>query len=113
MNCQTVNLEQGMPTVEAARSHMSQALRMARASRVQVVKLIHGYGSGGSGGRIKADVMRQLDMKKRSGEIREYVQGEDFSAFSPAARRILDACPAMSRDRDYGRANHGITVVLL
>ncbi|MCI5800887.1 MAG: hypothetical protein SOX72_08100 [Oscillospiraceae bacterium] len=113
MSCQTVNLETGMPTVEAARARMSQALRMARAGRVKVVKLIHGYGSSGSGGRIKADVQLQLARKKQAGEIREYVKGEDFSAFSPAARRILDACPEMARDRDYARANHGVTVVLL
>ncbi|MDD2955015.1 MAG: Smr/MutS family protein [Oscillospiraceae bacterium] len=113
MNCQTVNLEAGMPTVEAARARLSQALRVARANRVRVVKLVHGYGSSGTGGRMKADVQKVLAGKKQAGEIREYVKGEDFSAFSPEARRILDACPEMSRDADYARANHGITVVLL
>lgn len=113
MSLHTVNIEQGMPTVATARIRLDQALRTARTGRVRVVKVIHGYGSSGSGGAIKRDVKSFLAEKQRSGVIVQFVSGEEFSPFSPAARRILDACPQLSRDRDYCRQNHGVTFILL
>jgi len=113
MNVSTVNLEEGMPTVEAAKNKFNQALRTARASGVKVVKIIHGYGSSGRGGAIKQEIARQMLLKKRLGQIKDYVSGEDFSPFNEAARNILSACPELSRDRDYSRCNHGISLILL
>ena len=113
MECQIVYLEAGMPTVDMARTHLNMTLRSAKANRVKVLKLIHGYGSSGKGGAIRADVLAQLARKKRAGQIKEFVRGEDFSPFDSAARAIIAACPSLSRDIDYSRANHGITMVLL
>ena len=70
MECQIVNLEAGMPTVDMARTHLNMTLRSAKANRVKVLKLIHGYGSSGKGGAIRADVLAQLAQKKRSGQIK-------------------------------------------
>lgn len=109
----TVNLETGMPTVETAKSRMSAALRTAKAQRMTVLKLIHGYGSTGKGGRIRTGVRRELAALKQSGKIKEFVPGEEFSPFDERARRALVACPQLSRDRDYTRCNQGITVVIL
>lgn len=113
MGCVTINLEQGMPTVEAARIKLEQAIRTARARRVATLKIIHGYGSSGKGGAIKRDVQRVLAGKLRSGEIRGYVPGERFSPFDPAARAIIDKSPELRRDGDYSRGNDGITIILL
>ena len=113
MSILTVNLESGMPTVDTAISRMSQAIRSAKAQRLAAVKLIHGYGSSGSGGRIKAEVHRRLSAMKNTGMVKEVVLGEDFSPFDAAARRAIGLCPELSRDRDYSRCNHGITVVVL
>lgn len=113
MDIQVINLEAGMPTVAVARTRMNQALRSAKAGGVKVVKLIHGYGSSGPGGKIKADVQSQLAQKKRAGTIRDFVKGEDFSPFDSSARAILNAVPAAAKDSDYSRSNHGVTLVLL
>ena len=113
MSVVKINLESGMPTVETAKMKMSQALRSAKANRTQAVKLIHGYGSSGRGGAIKEEVRRQLASMKRSGAIKEFVKGEEFSPFEGCARHALDLCPELSRDRDYSRCNHGITIVIL
>ena len=66
MECQIVNLEAGMPTVDMARTHLNMTLRSAKANRVKVLKLIHGYGSSGKGGAIRADVLAQLAQKKQA-----------------------------------------------
>lgn len=113
MGAVIVNLEQGMPTVAAARQRLEQAIRTARARRTPVLKLVHGYGSSGKGGAIKRDVAQTLAGKLRAGEIRGFVAGEGFSPFDPAARKILDQCPELKNDRDYARGNDGITIVLV
>lgn len=113
MHCITINLEQGMPTVEQARIKLDQALRTAKARRTEALKIIHGYGSSGKGGAIKRDVHTYLAGKQRAGYIRGFVPGERFSPFDPSARAILSACPALARDRDYSKGNDGITIVLL
>lgn len=112
MSCVIVNLEEGRPTVEAARSRLSQAITSARACRRPCLKLIHGYGSSGRGGAIKQEVHRFLAQKQQAGVIRVFVPGEEFSPFYPAARRAVDLCPQLSRDRDYSRQNGGITIVV-
>lgn len=102
-----------MPTVEVAKSRMNAALRSARAQRVTALKLIHGYGSSGHGGRIRTGVRRELTLMKQSGTVKEVVFGEEFSPFEECARRALRFCPELAHDRDYTRCNQGITVVIL
>lgn len=111
--CQTINIESGMPTVEAARARLAQGLRSAKAQGFTVARVIHGYGSTGKGGAIKRDVQVTLQQKRASGQIRAFVKGEDFSPFDAASRLIVEKCPQMSRDIDYNRQNHGVTIVLL
>ena len=108
-----LNLELGMPTVEMAKRRLNSGLSNARSQRVRAVKLIHGYGSSGKGGRIKREVHRQLESMKLEGRIREYVKGEEFSPFEASARHAIDLCPELAKDRDYSYCNHGITVVVL
>lgn len=108
-----LNLELGMPPVEFARKKLHQGLRTARASGCRVVKVIHGYGSSGKGGAIRADALKVLAEKKRLGQIRAFVPGEDFSVFSSDTRTMLELCPELRHDLDLTRQNHGITMVLL
>ncbi len=113
MKMTVINLEQGMPYVDEALRRMSAGLRSARAGGVRAVKLIHGYGSSGSGGKIRTAVEDALAGKKRSGEIREYVRGEDFTPFHESCRKALDLVPELQNDKDYLRCNQGITIVIL
>ena len=108
-----INLEQGMPTVEQASHRLIGELIRARAQGAKVVKLIHGYGSSGVGGKLRIGIRATLADRKRRGEIKEAVPGEDWSIFDEGARRILDAYPDLNRDRDFGRGNAGITILLL
>lgn len=102
-----------MPVVSAAMDSFKRQLRSCRAYGEYCIKIIHGYGSSGKGGAIKAALHIQLEQMKRSGAIAEYVKGEDFSPFSVSSRFISDACPEAVKDRDYCRSNHGVTIVLL
>jgi len=108
-----INLEQGMPTVEQASHRLIGELIRARAQGAKVVKLIHGYGSSGIGGKLRIGIRSALANQKRRGMIKEVVPGENWSIFDEGARRVLDAHPDLNRDRDFGRSNAGITILLL
>lgn len=108
-----VNLEENMPTVEQAERRLIGELGRARASGAKAVKLIHGYGSTGVGGKLRSSIRQFLGAKKRRNTIKAFVPGEEWDIFNEESRRLLEACPDLSRDRDLGRGNPGITIVLL
>jgi hypothetical protein len=93
--------------------YVEQAISRAKAYGYPVIKLIHGYGSSGTGGKIKTAVQRELGKYKNTGRIREYVVGENFTPFDSATQRIIAAYPDVTRDSDYLKTNQGITIVLM
>lgn len=109
----TLNLEEGWPAVEEALARLEQALRRARAEGVQLLKVIHGYGSTGSGGAIKRAVHRKLAAWKREGRISEFVPGEDWGVFHEGTRRILEEFGDPGPDPDLRSQNEGITIIFL
>jgi len=94
-------------------TRLSGELRTARACGAGYVKIVHGYGSSGRGGAIKAALPARLAELKKAGRIRAYVAGEDFSPFDADARAMLDEFPELRRDADFAQGTHGVTVVLL
>lgn len=64
-----VDLERGMPRAEQAIRQMLFELRRSPGLGCSGVKLIHGYGSSGAGGRIRVEARRRLDRMKAGGEI--------------------------------------------
>ena len=108
-----LDLEAGMPLVSEALGRMRTGIQEMRVSRVKAVKLIHGYGSTGRGGKICPAVRRELADMKRRKLIADYIPGEDFGPLDAASRNLAEKNRNVSRDPDYGRMNHGITVVAL
>lgn len=109
---QIINLEAGYPTADEALRRMEFEMRRARSVGERAVKLIHGYGSSGKGGKIRSEVRRALAAKQRAGEIKGFIAGEDFSPFGESYQRLSGVLPALSSDRDFARGNDGITVVV-
>jgi hypothetical protein len=108
-----LNLEDGMPLVEVALSRMNMGIQEMRISRIKAVKLIHGYGSTGRGGKIRVGVRDELAAMKRRRLIKDFIPGEDFGPMNAASRKLAEQDKSVTRDPDYGRMNHGITVVVL
>jgi len=111
--CKVINLEDGRPTVNVGLLRMERALTSARAERVPLLKLIHGYGSTGVGGRLREEVWKALDRFKRNGYIADFIPGEDFRLSHEASWALVKRDKSIKEDRDFGRANRGITIVIL
>jgi dsDNA-specific endonuclease/ATPase MutS2 len=62
----TLNLEENLPRVDEALMLFDRALDELAKTAIRVVKVIHGYGSGGQGGRIKEAIRQELIYQSRS-----------------------------------------------
>lgn len=108
-----INLEIGHPAVAQALERMRMELRLSKKRGYTAVKLIHGFGSSGSGGKIRTAVRRELAAMQRRGEIGDVIFGEQLTIFSQATQELLRRCPSFRRDPDLERYNNGITVVVI
>ncbi len=109
----SVNLEAGRPTVDEARRRLLAAIDAARKSRIRVLKVIHGWGSSGEGGALGPAIRRSLRLRVKEGRAVAVVPGEQFSSDTAEGRELLRRHPSLHSDRDFNRANPGITIVEL
>jgi hypothetical protein len=109
----TVNLEAGRPAVEVALNRLSEVIADARRNSVTVLTLIHGYGSTGRGGAIRAECRMMLDYMKSKGQISDYIAGEDFNKRSGRVKALLRRYSPLSSNRNLNNGNQGITLVIL
>ena len=108
-----INLEANRPTVDEMNRRLALELRNAKNARVQILKLIHGYGSTGVGGKLRGAVRVTLEHSKKRGEVRDFVQGDDFRISNEVTWAMLKLYPELKQDSDLGRENRGITMVIL
>ena len=108
-----VNLEAGMPTVEAARLRMQHDFQQARRNCVIALKVIHGYGSSGTGGALRTELQKDLRQAVQQGSIRAAIAGEDWRISDERTWDLLNKYPEWKKDPDLGRNNRGISIVVL
>jgi hypothetical protein len=92
---------------------LDREIAIARQERHSLLKIIHGYGSTGAGGDIRMAVQSRLQQLVADGRIRGCIFGEDWSTSDEVAWRLIGQQPELKADKDLGRRNRGITVVLL
>ena len=94
-----INLEIGRPAAAQALERMRMELRLSKKRGYTAVKLIHGFGSSGTGGKIRTAVRRELAAMQQRGEIGgrkdrmvELERWQDFKA-AAHARHGTDGNP--------------------
>ncbi|MBN2280514.1 MAG: hypothetical protein JXQ65_08040 [Candidatus Marinimicrobia bacterium] len=108
---QKINLKIDLPTVDEALQSARRKINTARSKGLGVLKLVHGYGSSGVGGRIRIELRKELLQMKTRHLVRNVIFGEDFT---PAkCKQLLRRFPELEKDEDYQRRNKGITLVEL
>ena len=113
-------LDDRIPFPEPEDSALDEALRRleaeleaARHMNTPLLKLIHGYGSSGKGGRIRTASRKYLLAQQEKGRIAAVVPGERFTIFDETTRRALQQYPHLRQDRDLERENMGVTFVFM
>lgn len=109
----SVNLEQGMPAVEVGMERLERALLSAGHEGVQLLRVIHGYGSTGCGGKLKKACRTLLKQKAALKQIRGFLPGESYSRSTSAGKALIRRHPSLGRTEYMDRGNAGITFVEL
>lgn len=108
-----VNIKADMPTADTAIRRITYAIENGRHLGASAVKIIHGYGSHGTGGKIRTEARRYLERQKQNGKVRDFIPGERFSIFDEATRAAFLVCDELRRDRDLDASNNGVTIIIL
>ena len=77
---EVLDMEYGHPSSREAVLRLDTELAVARKKGVRVLKIIHGYGSSGKGGKLRASLRTALMRQKEPG-IGRVVAGESWSIF--------------------------------
>lgn len=105
---QTIDIAHPPLSGAAAEEILHAALRQALHSPpVQIIKIIHGYGSSGKGGSLKTIARNWSFVNKK--RIRLMIPGEDFSPYNPEVRSMLAECNLTASE--IGAANEGMTIL--
>ena len=105
------NLEAGLPSADQSLEQLERTLREARSCGAKVVRLIHGYGSTGRGGKIREAVRRELGRKLARGEVRAVVHGENYSPNANATRDLLSRFKELKTTERPDSGNPGLTLI--
>ena len=98
--------------MDGAHVRLQAELQRARREDLHALKLIHGYGSKGVGGAIRISIQATLVKRVKEGVIRAFIPGEEFRTSDETTWELLRKFPELKQDRDLGRGNKGITIVL-
>ena len=107
------NVEADRPTLDEARRLVIEEIKKAKRDRVRILKVIHGYGSSGKGGRLCVGLRKSFGLRKKEGVIKDFVAGPDFTIFNQATLDLLEAVPALRGDPDLNATNEGVSFLWL
>ena len=109
----TVNIKENLQAVDVALADFLIALDDAKAQKAKALKIVHGYGSHGVGGKILLELKRILPQMKRRSEIKDYISGAEWSFANPKAFALITKVPDAALDEDLNNGNIGITIVMI
>ena len=100
-------------SVQSSIAITNMEIENAPREGVTVIKLLHGYGSHGSGGVILKEVRKELAYLKRTHKIKDYFSGDKWNIFDAEIVEILNRDRSIVGDSDLCRNNPGITIVII
>src|SRR4051812_48418213 len=108
-----VNIKAGMPSRADAQERLIARIGEAQRSGTAVLKIIHGYGSKGTGGKLRIALRKTLERLVSEGRLRRVIPGERWDIFDEATQGLLGDYEELSGDPDLGKQNPGITIIEL
>ena len=109
-----INLEAGSPTAEEALERLTTQVRAASEAGIRALIVIHGYGSSGSGGKIKWVVRDALEHNYFSDRVDEYYFGEELGLGSSGYQAVMKRRASLKQHlSQFKIGNAGMTVLLM
>ena len=108
-----VNIKKDNPNTDFALFLLDQEIKYSQAVGNRVVVIIHGYGSHGQGGLIKAAIKNYLPKLKKEQIITDFVFGENWGDLNETKKLITAICPEIILHENLQGLNSGVSVVLI
>lgn len=109
----TINLKENSPSVELAVANFLIELDVLKAEGEQAVKILHGYGSHGIGGSILLEIRELVRRLKKQKKIKNYFTGSEWDIANQKCFDEIVKLKNLEVDDDLGKANPGITIVII
>ena len=109
----TCNLEEGMPLAKDALNKLEVEIRKYSSLGVKVIRVIHGWGSSGEGGKIRELVIKRLKAKKQNGTIKHYYNCESCFNNIDEFQKLLSLHPELSEFFKKDKNNKGVSFIIL
>ncbi|MGI6114259.1 MAG: Smr/MutS family protein [Mahellales bacterium] len=106
-----INIKQGMPTVKMAEQKLITEICDAKRNGIVALKVIHGYGSTGVGGKLRVSLRKVLNQPKLRGIVKTFIPGEEWSISNQCAKSVVNKYPYLRKDEDLSR--HNVEALLL
>ncbi|MBI5215534.1 MAG: Smr/MutS family protein [Ignavibacteriae bacterium] len=105
----TIDIAHPPLSSDEAEHVLSSSLRKVQSSsHFRVLKIIHGYGSGGRGGTLKTVVQNWIHGNR--GRMKLSIDGMNIHPFDASVQRLCAECH-LTASNDLGEPNKGITIV--
>ena len=109
----TVNIETGLPSALDALRRLENEIMRTRQAGVRVVRVIHGWGSTGIGGKLRDACRAFLTREIKAKRIKTMLPGDDYSTATVATRELIARYPDLRKSERSDTNNPGITFVEL
>ncbi len=110
----TINLELHMPTVDEALDRFDDELRKIKNSGFRAIKVIHGHGSSGIGGKIRREFRNAMDHNRWGHLIRDVYHGEDLIPNHEGMSDLKKYHPSIAKKLTKDMlGNSGISLLIL
>jgi hypothetical protein len=106
-----INIEVGLPSVEEGLAKLNRELWRAIGDGVRVVRVIHGWGSKGTGGKLRVACRADLRRRMASRQVTSVVPGESYSPSTGIGKELMRRCPSLRGCVRTDAGNPGITFV--
>ncbi len=113
MDYKVINLKTNSPSVGEAIANLDIEINICKLSNVKVLKVIHGYGSHGTGGAICLAVRKFLRNQIKQKKIKDILLGNEWDLSNQKCFNLLENLKDCYRDEDLNKLNPGITIVVL
>lgn len=111
---QTLNIEKDCLACDQAIAKVLTEIDVLNLqNQIKVLKVIHGYGSSGTGGKIKQELSLCLQNLVKQNKIKYFVQNEKFTPIKKEYSYYTKLYPQLILESDLQNQNPGITLIFL
>lgn len=106
-----VNIKEHNPNNEYAVYLLDSEINDAKHTDINVLIVVHGYGSHGVGGLIKSSTMQYLKNARKQGVIVDFVPGELWCDTNDVKVQMCRLYPELILNNNLSFLNSGVSVV--